>query len=305
MNWSVEEIGDLSGKTVVITGANSGIGFEATKIFSAKGAHVVMACRSMERAQRAFDTIKTEQQDAKLTIMPLDLSSFDSIRQFASAFLSKYDTIDILLNNAGIMMVPYGHTSDGLERQQGVNHFGHFLLTSLLFDALKKSTEGRIVNISSIAHRFGKMNFDNLMYKDGKGYRTFRAYGRSKLENLLFTYELARRVEEAGLSIKVLAAHPGISSTNLGHHIYSSGVYKVFHFVSKSWTQDAYNGSLPGVMAATDPNAANGTFYGPSKLFGVRGKPNVCTSTKRSKNNQLQQQLWQGSEQLTKTTFTI
>jgi len=305
MKWTEQEIPNLAGKIIVVTGANSGIGYEATKLFVARDAEVIMACRSLERGEKAFDQIKKEIPEAKLVLMPLDLSSFKSIHAFSSAFHKKYQRVDILLNNAGIMMTPFGLTVDGLEQQQGVNHFGHFLLTSLLFDLVKQSTEARIVNISSIAHRMGKMNFNNLMYKDGKGYKTFTAYGRSKLENLLFTYELANRVESAGLPIKVLAAHPGVASTNLGHHIYEKGIYKTFKYSTGAFSQDAYHGCLPGVRACTDPEAQNGTFYGPDKRFGTKGNPYVCSSTKRSKDKELMTTLWGVSEQLTNTTFTI
>lgn len=305
MKWSVQDIPDLSGKLIVVTGANSGIGFEATKIFVEKNAEVVLACRSMERGEKAFDEIKKEFPQAKIVLMALDLSSFKSIHAFSEQFHKKYQRLDILLNNAGIMMTPYGLTTDGIEQQQGVNHFGHFLLTSLLFDTIKQSSDARIVNISSIAHRMGKMNFNNLMYEDGKGYKTFTAYGRSKLENLLFTYELADRVEKQGYPIKVLAAHPGIASTNLGHHMYEKGIYKTFKFSTGAFSQDAYNGCLPGVRACTDIEAENGTFYGPDKRFGTKGSPKVCTSTKRSKDKALMTTLWGVSEQLTKTTFTV
>lgn len=305
MKWTEQDIPNLEGKIIVVTGANSGIGFEATKLFAKNNAEVIMACRSLERGEQAFDQIKQELPNAKLVLMALDLSSFQSIHAFSQAFHKKYQRLDILLNNAGIMMTPYGLTVDGIEQQQAVNHFGHFLLTSLLFDLIKQSVEARIVNISSIAHRMGKMNFKNLMYKDGKGYKTFTAYGRSKLENLLFTYELADRVEKAGLNIKVLAAHPGVASTNLGHHIYEKKIYKTFKFSTGQFSHDAYNGALPGVRAATDPTAENGTFYGPNKRFGMKGDPKVCTSTKQSKDKALMTTLWGVSEQLTKTTFTV
>lgn len=305
MKWTEQDIPDLTGKTIVVTGANSGIGYEATRLFAKKQAEVIMACRSIERAEAAFDKIKNEFPTAKLVIMSLDLASFSSIHTFSEQLHSKYTTIDVLLNNAGIMMTPYQETVDGLEQQQGINHFGHFLLTNVLFDMLQQSDDPRIVNISSIAHRFGKLNFNNMQFKNKKGYVPSLAYGRSKLENLLFTYALARRVKQANLPIKVLAAHPGISSTNLGNHIYERGVYKVFHALTNKFTQSAYQGSLPGVRAAVDADAQNGTFYGPDKLFGVKGNPVVCTSTKRSKKESLQEQLWTYSEQVTNKPFTI
>lgn len=304
MKWTEHDIPDLSGKTILVTGANSGIGFEATRLFAKKHAEVIMACRSMERGQTAFDSIKKEFPTAKLVLVSLDLSSFQSIHKCSEVVHNKYDHLDILLNNAGIMMVPFGKTVDGLELQQGVNHFGHFLLTSLLFDLLKQGSDARIVNISSIAHRFGKMNFKDLFY-DKTSYKPAFAYGRSKLENLLFTYELARRVKEADLPIKVLAAHPGVSSTNLGHHVYKKRFYKVFKSTTTRFSQSAYQGSLPGIRAAVDPEAKSGTFYGPDKRFGVMGNPYVCSSTKRSKNESDQQKLWAFSEKITNTTFTI
>jgi NAD(P)-dependent dehydrogenase (short-subunit alcohol dehydrogenase family) len=305
MNWTEYDIPDLTGQVIVVTGANSGIGYEATRLFAKRNAEIVMACRSMEKAESAFDKIKQEIQDAKLVIIPLDLGSFSSIHHFSKELHKKYDQIDVLLNNAGIMMTPYGTTVDGLEQQQGINHFGHFLLTSLLFDLLDHEEEARIVNISSLAHRGGTMNFQNLMYQNKKGYAKTKAYARSKLENLLFTYALAEKVEEAGKNIKVLAAHPGVSKTNLGHHIHHTKFYKVFDIVSRRYSQSAYQGCLPGVRAATDPDAKNGTYYGPDKTFGMKGHPVVVSSSKKSLNKELQETLWKISELRTNTTFNI
>lgn len=305
MKWTEHDIPDLSGQVIVVTGANSGIGFEATRLFVKHNAQVVMACRSMDKAEAAFDTIKQEFPNAKLVILSLDLGSFSSIRHFSTQLHKKYDKIDVLLNNAGIMMTPYGTTVDGLEQQQGINHFGHFLLTRLLFDLLNHETESRIVNISSLAHRGGTMNFNNLMYDNKKGYAKTKAYARSKLENLLFTYDLADKVEKAGLNIKVLAAHPGVSRTNLGHHIHQTKFYKAFEILSSKFSQSAYQGSLPGVRAATDKDAKNGTYYGPDKRFGMKGHPVVVSSSKKSHDKAVQKQLWDVSELRTNTTFTI
>ena len=305
MKWTEQDIPDLTGKRIVVTGANSGIGYEATRLFAKYNAEVVLASRSTEKAEAAFDKIKAEFPTAKLTIIALDLASFSSIRHFSTQLKKKYDRIDVLLNNAGIMMTPYGQTVDGLEQQQGVNHFGHFLLTSLLFDLLKASDDARIVNISSLAHRGGSINFNNLMYDRKRGYNKIKAYARSKLENLLFTYELAEKVMEAGLNMKVLAAHPGVSKTNLGNHIHQKSYYKVFDKLTRNFSQSAYQGCLPGVRAAVDPAALNGSYYGPDRLFGVKGHPVVVSSTKRSKNKTLQQNLWKTSELRTNTTFEV
>lgn len=305
MKWTEYEIPDLTWQVIVVTGANSGIGYEATRLFAKRNAEVVMACRSMDKAEAAFDRIKQEFDYAKLVIVPLDLGSFSSIHHCSRELHKKYDKIDVLLNNAGVMMTPYTTTVDGLEQQQGINHFGHFLFTKLLFDLLDHEKESRIVNISSLAHRGGIMNFDNLMYQDKKGYLKTKAYARSKLENLLFTYALANKVEAAGKQIKVLAAHPGVSKTNLGHHIHHTKFYKAFDVLSRKFSQSAYQGCLPGVRAATDPDAQNGTYYGPDKLFGVKGNPVVVSSSKKSHNKDLQEQLWNVSELRTNTTFTI
>lgn len=305
MKWTEYDIPELNGKVIVVTGANSGIGFEATRLFVKRNAEVIMACRSLERAEAAFDKIKSEMPTAKLVIIPLDLGSFSSIHHFSKELHKKYQKIDILLNNAGIMMTPYGTTVDGLEQQQGINHFGHFLLTKLLFDLLDQDKETRIVNISSIAHRGGTMNFKNLMYENQKGYLKSKAYARSKLENLLFTYLLADKVEQASKNIKVLAAHPGVAKTNLGHHIHQTKFYKAFDVLSRKFSQSAYQGCLPGVRAATDPDAENGTFYGPDKMFGMKGNPVVVSSTKKSHNKDLQKQLWKVSELRTNVTFEI
>ncbi len=305
MAWTETNIPNLNNKTIVVTGANSGIGFEAVKLFAKNGAEVVMACRSTERGQRAFDDIKAEHPQASLTLMSLDLASFQSIRAFSKQLHERFQKIDILLNNAGIMMTPFGVTVDGIEQQQAVNHFGHFLLTSLVFDLIKNADQPRIVNIASIAHKYGKMNFDNLFYQNGKGYNSMTAYGRSKLENLLFTYELARRVEAAGLDIKVLAAHPGVATTNLGSRIHAKWYYKVFKVFTSSLSQDAYMGSLPGVRAAVDPDAQNGTYYGPDGFNEMKGNPVVVSSNKRSHDKDAQARLWTLSEQLTNSTFQI
>lgn len=305
MKWTEYDIPDLTGQVIVVTGANSGIGYEAARLFAKRNAEVIMACRSMEKAETAFDNIKADMPDAKLVIIPLDLGSFSSIHHFAKELHKRYDKIDVLLNNAGIMMTPYGTTVDGLEQQQGINHFGHFLLTSLLFDLLDQDSETRIVNISSLAHRGGTMNFNNLMYANKKGYAKTKAYARSKLENLLFTYSLADKVEQAGKRIKVLAAHPGVSKTNLGHHIHHTKFYKVFDKISRNFSQSAYQGCLPGVRAATDPEAENGTYYGPDKLFGVKGHPVVVSSSKKSHNKEIQESLWKVSELRTNRTFTM
>ena len=198
------------------------------KEFARKGAQTILACRSMDKAQLALDRIQIEIPDAQAEIMQLDLSSLESVRQFAEAFKAKYDRLDVLLNNAGIMMVPYGVTEDGFERQFGTNHLGHFALTGLLLDLIQATPGARVVNISSMGHRGGEMDFDNLMFEGGKDYEGQAAYGRSKLANLLFTYELERKFEEHGLDAIAVAAHPGISNTHLADHMPAVKILRPF-----------------------------------------------------------------------------
>ena len=225
--WTTAKMPDLTGKVIIVTGANSGIGFEAAREFARKGAQVVLACRNLEKAQAALERITAELPDAQAEIMQLDLASQSSVHQFAQEFQARYDRLDVLVNNAGIMMVPYGTTEDGFERQLGTNHLGHFALTGLLIDLLLKTPGSRVVNVSSGAHRMGAMDFDNLHYEGGVGYSSTGAYGRSKLANLLFTYELQRRYAANGVDAIAAAAHPGVSDTNLGNHLYDRWYFKL------------------------------------------------------------------------------
>ena len=226
-NWNTTHIQDLTGKTIIITGGNSGLGFEAAKALSRKGATVIIACRSTEKGEAARNEIVAIHPNANITVMELDLMDLKSIRNFADQFKKKYSHLDILVNNAGIMMVPHRLTKDGFESQIGTNHLGHFALTGLLLDLLKKTPKSRVVNVSSMAHKSGVMDFDNLLYTNGEGYTPMKAYGRSKLSNLLFTYELQRFFEANKIDCIALAAHPGVSDTNLFNHAAPKWLMKV------------------------------------------------------------------------------
>jgi len=302
-DWTVSEINDLKGNVIIVSGGNSGIGFEAVKIFAAKGAAVIMACRSLDKAKQAYESIIVDNAEADIVTMHLDLSSLDSVKKFAAEFKSKYKRLDVLLNNAGIMMMPYGTTKDGFEQQLGVNHIGHFALTGLLFDVIKATSKARIVNISSNAHKFGGMRFDNLMFEDGKGYRPMRAYAQSKMANLLFTYELQRKVDSAGLDVMVLAAHPGASATNLGREMENKAYFKFFVKIFASMSQSAYDGTLPGVRASLDPQAVAAAYYGPDSKRGMTGKPVVVASNEASQSEEDAKKLWDISEDLTGVIF--
>jgi NAD(P)-dependent dehydrogenase (short-subunit alcohol dehydrogenase family) len=303
--WTEKDISNIEGKVIIVTGGNSGLGFESVKMLAAKGAIVILASRSKTRGFDAKATILEAYPKANVDVMALDLGSFKSIEVFSNDFLAKYDRLDVLLNNAGIMMTPYGKTEDGLEQQIGVNHFGHFALTARLFDRLKSTPGSRVVNISSIAHRSGVMNFDNLMYEDGVGYNPSKVYSQSKLANLLFTYELHRKVEEHHLDMKILAAHPGVSVTNLVRHMAGKWVYKLIFPLFKLFAQTAYQGALPGIRAAVDPTVESGTYYGPDRRNEVVGDPVLVEARPQAYNKEDAKRLWEMSEEITGVSFNL
>jgi len=299
-HWTTKDIPDLTGKVIIVTGANSGIGYEAAKEFARKGAQTILACRSVNKAQRALNQIRTEVSNAKVEIRQLDLASQNSIQEFAEAFKSQYDQLDVLVNNAGIMMVRYGRTKDGLERHFGTNHLGHFALTGLLIDLLKSTPNSRVVTVSSNGHRQGIMDFDNLMFENGKGYSRMDAYGRTKLANLLFTYELQRHFEEAGMNSIATAAHPGLTNTALADHLF--GV-KLLRPILGRLLQNAAMGALPTLRAAVDPNVKGGQYFGPDGPGETSGYPILVQSNRASHNESDARQLWQVSENLTGVKF--
>lgn len=302
--WDYENLEPLNGKIIIVTGGNSGLGFESVRFFAKNGATVIMAARSIEKAENAKQVILDECGECVIEIKYLDLASLSSVNQFASDITNTYPHIDILLNNAGIMTVPYGLTEDGFEKQFGVNHLGHFALTAQLFKLLLKAENPRIVNISSQAHRIGTMDFHNLMFEQGV-YNEARAYGRSKLANLLFTYELNKRSKEKGLNIKIMAAHPGSSKTNLARHLESRKSFRWFKWLFNITAQSAFNGALPGIRACLDPEAKSGEYYGPSGVMQLKGHPVVVSAASKANNAEDATALWSKSEELTKVKFDI
>ncbi len=304
-NWTANDIPDLTGKIIIVTGANSGIGYEAAKELARKGALIILACRNIPSAETAQMHIQSELTNARVEVMHLDLANLTSVRKFAEAFRRNYDRLDVLVNNAGIMMVPYGTTVDGFERQFGTNHLGHFALTGLLLDLLLGTPGSRVVNVSSVGHRMGTMDFDNLMYAGGKGYMAARAYGRSKLANLLFTYELQRRFEAIRAEAMALAAHPGTSHTNLTSHMAGQWLIKLTQPLQAMWLQSAAMGALPTLRAATDPGVTGGQYYGPDGRMEQRGFPVVVQSNAASHNMDDARKLWDISEELTGVSFGV
>jgi NAD(P)-dependent dehydrogenase (short-subunit alcohol dehydrogenase family) len=299
-NWTTENIKDLSGKIIIVTGGNSGLGFESVKAFAEKGATVILASRDLQNGEAAKQETGMSQEN--IIVMQLDLQDFASIDQFAADFSSKYTRLDVLLNNAGIMTTPYFLTKDGLEGQMGTNHFGHFRLTSLLLPILSKTPASRIVNVSSAAHKAGRMDFENLQFEHG-GYTPMKAYGRSKLSNLLFTYELQRKFNEQQLDVISVAAHPGASRTNLDRYLSNKLWFKLLKPVFMLISQDQVQGALPQIRASVDEHVKGAEYYGPSN--GMKGLPIKVTSNRSSHDANDAKELWDQSEQITQTKFVI
>lgn len=302
-NWTITDIPDLTGKTVVVTGGNSGLGFESVKAFALKGARVIMACRSVDKGEEARKKIMKFLPMADIIVMKLDLTDLKSIQDFASDFKKNHTRLDVLLNNAGIMMVPYGLTKDGFERQVGTNHLGHFALTGLLLEVLKNTPKSRVVNVSSMAHSAGVMDFNNLLYENGKDYSSVKAYSRSKLSNLLFTYELQRFFEKNKINTVALAAHPGFSETNLINHLNNKWYYKLIRPLIFKIAQPASQGALPQLRASVDPMAKATEFYGPNGKRQMSGYPVVVQPKPKALNKEDARKLWEASEKLTSVIY--
>jgi NAD(P)-dependent dehydrogenase (short-subunit alcohol dehydrogenase family) len=299
-NWNLKDIPDLTGKIMIVTGGNSGLGLESVKAFAMKGAEVILACRSVENGEKAKAEILRDHPEGKIELMELDLADLASVESFASAIKGAYSKIDVLLNNAGIMMPPYFKTKDGFEGQFGTNHLGHFALTGQLLDLLLNNPGSRVVNVSSIAHRSGEMDFDNLQFEGGKGYKKMKAYGRSKLANLLFTYELQRRMESAQKSSIAVAAHPGIAATNLGRgDMMGEFLFKLLSPLMRMLAQEPGQGALPQIRAAVDPAVKGGQYYGPGGRGERGGYPVIVESNEASHSLEDASRLWEESEKLT------
>ncbi len=302
-NWTTNNIPSLVGKTIIVTGGNSGLGFQSVKAYAEKGAKVILACRSAEKGSNAKFAILRTIPNADIDLMELDLMSLESIKSFANNFKTKYQSLDILLNNAGIMMTPYSLTIDGIESQQGTNHFGHFALTGLLLEVLKNTPKSRVVNVSSMAHRQGIFNADNLLFEGGLGYSPMKAYGLSKLENLLFTYELQRYFEKNKIDCMAVVAHPGVSDTNLFSHIGGKFLQTIMKPLFSFMVQAAEMGALPQLRASVDATAKGGDYYGPNGRNEMKGYPVIVQPKIAAKSVQDAQKLWEVSEKITGVKF--
>lgn len=290
--WDTNQIADLNGKVIIVTGATSGLGKEATRILAEKNATVIMAVRNISKAKTVKNEIQIKQPKSNIAIEKLDLSSLDSIKQFSNEVNNKYDRLDVLINNAGIMMCPFSKTQDGFEIQMGTNHLGPFALTGQLMPLLKKTKDSRVVSTSSIAHTQGNIDFSDLNWEK-RDYKTSSAYGDSKLANLYFTYEMAEKFKDDPNAPIVLAAHPGWTKTDLQKHS------RLFRMLNPFFSQGVTMGVLPTLRAAFDPDAKSGNYFGPSGWKEMKGHPVKVKSNKLSRNFDLAKKLWKTSEELT------
>ncbi|GIW42165.1 MAG: short-chain dehydrogenase [Candidatus Binatia bacterium] len=301
MAWSRDDVPDLSGRTVVVTGANSGIGFEAARVFAQKGARVVLACRDAKKAEEARARIVGESPGATVEVELLDLANLASVRDFARRFSARSDRLDVLCNNAGVMALPLLRTADGFEMQFGTNHLGHFALTGLLLPALLSTPSARVVTVSSNAHRFGRMDFEN--WNAQRSYGKWRAYAQSKLANLLFAFELDRRLRACGADVRSVACHPGWAATNLqfvGPRLSGARLMESLARVgNRYFAQSAAMGALPILYAATASDVEGGDYIGPDGMLENRGYPRKVRPSRRALDPVTARRLWELSEDLT------
>ena len=299
--WTPDELPDLTGKLYLITGGNSGIGFDAGKILASKNADVIIAARDPAKGEAASAAISGTGAGAVHSVT-LDLADSVSIRAAATDVKARFGPITALINNAGIMQTPKLATADGYEMQLGTNHLGHFLWTALMFGQLDPA-EGRVVTVSSLAHRFGKIHFDDLMLD--KAYDPSISYTQSKLANLLFAQELNRRLAAAGSAIKSIACHPGYSATAL-QSTGPTGLFKtLYRFTNAVMAQPSRLGSYPTVLAAADPRALSGGYFGPTGLMEARGPVGDADIEKRALDKEVAKRLWEVSEELVGESPTL
>ncbi|MGC4785785.1 SDR family NAD(P)-dependent oxidoreductase [Micromonospora zamorensis] len=297
MKWTEQEIPRQDGRVAVVTGANTGLGFETARLLAERGASVVLAVRDTGKGKLA-----AARMNGDVSVRELDLTSLESVRAAADGLRAAHPRIDLLINNAGVMYTPKQTTRDGFEMQFGTNHLGHFALTGLLLDLLLPVPGSRVVTVSSTGHRIrAAIHFDDLQWE--RSYGRAAAYGQSKLANLMFTYELQRRLAAHGTTVAV-AAHPGVSNTELARNT-PSVVRRPVTWLAPVITQPATAGALPTLRAATDPSVLGGQYYGPDGLGEVRGHPRLVTSSPESYDVTVQQRLWAVSEDLTGVRFPV
>jgi NAD(P)-dependent dehydrogenase (short-subunit alcohol dehydrogenase family) len=293
--WDSENISDQKGRVIIVTGSNSGLGYEAAKVLVDKNASVIVAVRNEEKGNAAVEKIKIENPNADIQVMLLDLANLESVHTFADNFKNKFNKLDLLINNAGVMTPPYTKTKDGFELQFGTNHLGHFALTGLLIDLIKKTPSSRIVNVSSMAHKIGKLNFEDLNW-EARSYNKMRSYGDSKLANLYFTRELQKRLNKHSSGVIVASAHPGGTATELARH---SLFFKILNLIA----QNSKMGALPTLYAAVAPDVQGNDYYGPGGIQEFRGFPKKVEPAAHAKNDDVAANLWDVSEKMTGVSY--
>ena len=301
--WSSEQIPDQQGRTAIVTGANSGLGLATARELARHGASVVLACRNTAKGEAALHTIESAIPGAQVELSELDLGSLASVQSFAERFRSAHESLDLLINNAGLMAPPRGQTADGFELQLGTNHLGHFALTGRLIDRLQGRADARVVTLSSNAHKMGRIDFEDLQSE--RGYKRWGAYGQSKLADLMFALELDRRLRSAGSSIKSIAAHPGYASTNLQTAAPPALDRLVMTFTNLIVAQSADMGALPSLYAATYPDLAGGSYVGPDGIGEFRGDPHLVSPSRTARDEDVAARLWSVSEELTGVHFDL
>jgi len=294
--WDSTNISSQSGRTVIVTGSSSGIGYETARVLAEKGATVIVAVRNLKKGNLAVGNIKQGNSKADVAVMGLDLSDLKSVRKFAEEFKKSHTRLDLLINNAGVMVPPYSKTVDGFELQMGTNHMGHFALTGLLIDLIKSAPGSRVVNVSSTAHKIGNIDLDDLNWEKRK-YKKAKAYGDSKIANLYFTYELQRRMDDAQTGVLVTAAHPGWTATDLQRHV------SLIEKMNGLFAQTIDMGALPTLMAAVKDDVNGGDFFGPSGFMEMKGYPKKVKSNPRSHDPEMARKFWDVSEELTGVSF--
>jgi NAD(P)-dependent dehydrogenase (short-subunit alcohol dehydrogenase family) len=300
--FDLDKIPAQKGRIAIVTGANIGLGYETALGLVKKEMTVILACRNINKANAAKQDILKEVPNADLEIIQIDLSSLDSVRTFAKNYLKKHQQLDLLINNAGVMMPPFSLTEDGFELQMAANYFGHFLLTGLLLETILATPHSRVVSLSSIAHRNGKINFDDLQSQ--QKYSAMQAYCQSKLACLMYGYELQRRLDSAGHQSTISTiAHPGVSDTNLGQHL-PKWAMTMFGFIAPLFSHSAIAGTQPSLLAAVGA-AAGGDYFGPTGFREMKGKAGKVGSTFLSKDKEIAKKLWEISEKLTGITYSF
>ena len=296
--WTISQYPSQQGKVVIITGSNSGIGFEAALQLAKKNMIVILACRRLDAAEKAKDDILKIFSDARVIPMKIDLSSLNDVRQFSENFQNHFDRLDLLINNAGIMMSPYKETEDGFENQLATNFIGHFALTGLLMHLLLNTPDSRVITLSSLSYKWAPINFSDLHFKNG--YNKKKAYGQSKRACLVFAYELNRRMSSTGNSSISLAAHPGLSKTNLDR--YFPAFIRPF---GSLFLQSPKKGVLPILYAALRTELKGGEYIGPDGFQEMRGNPTIVDSDETTKDKEIAIRLWQSAEAMTGVHYTF